>query len=108
MTARLYADRKGWPLKRTRVVVSHDKVDGQTPPDVFRREIAFEGPLDCEQVAKLFEIAEKCPVHRTLEAGSRVETGPLAPAPPPPSPAAVEAAADEHFREMEDACREAG
>jgi putative redox protein len=107
MTARLYADRKGWPLKRTRVVVSHDKVDGQTPPDVFRREIAFEGPLDGEQVAKLFEIAEKCPVHRTLEAGSRVETSPLA-AEPPPSPAAVEAAADEHFRDMEDACREAG
>ena len=54
MTARLYADRKGWPLQRTRVVVSHDKVDGQTPPDVFRREIAFEGPLDREQIARLF------------------------------------------------------
>ena len=106
MTARLYADRKGWPLKRTRVVVSHDKVDGQTPPDVFRREIAFDGPLDAEQIARLFEIAEKCPVHRTLEAGSRVETVPL-PA-DPPSPAAAQAQADEHFRDMDEACRDAG
>ena len=105
MTARLYADRKGWPLKRTRVVVSHDKVDGQTPADVFRREIAFEGPLDAEQVARLFEIAGKCPVHRTLETGSKVETGPL-PA-DPPSPAAAQVAADEHFREMDQACRDA-
>ena len=45
-------------------------------------------------------------MHRTLEAGSRVETVPL-PADPPP-PAVVEAQADEHFREMDEACREAG
>ena len=108
MTVRLYAERKGWPLRRTRVAVSHEKVAGQTPADVFTRRIAFEGPLDAEQVAKLFEIAEKCPVHRTLEGGgSRIETAPLA-ADPPPSPAAVGAGADEHFRDMEKACEEAG
>jgi uncharacterized OsmC-like protein/fermentation-respiration switch protein FrsA (DUF1100 family) len=106
MTTRLYAERKGWPLQRTRVVVSHEKVDGQTPADVFHRQIAFEGPLDADQIARLFEIADKCPVHRTLEAGSRVETTPLAA--DPPSPAAAKAEADEHFREMDAACNEAG
>ena len=108
MTVRLYAERKGWPLQRTRVVVSHEKVDGQTPPDVFHREIGFEGPLDAEQRARLLEIAEKCPVHRTLEAGSRVETTALPADPPAPAPAAVAAQADEHFREMDEACRQAG
>jgi putative redox protein len=105
MTTRLYAERKGWPLKRTRVVVSHEKVDGQTPADVFHRQIGFEGPLEPEQVARLFEIADKCPVHRTLEAGSRVETTPLAAGPPSP---AAEAEADGHFRDMDQTCDEAG
>jgi putative redox protein len=107
MTARLYAERKGWPLTRTRVAVSHEKVAGQTPPDVFRRQIAFVGPLDAEQVARLFEIADKCPVHRSLEGGARIETTPLA-ADPLPDPAAAKAAADEHFCDMDEACREAG
>ena len=106
MTTRLYAERKGWPLKRTRVVVSHEKVDGQTPADVFHRQIGFEGPLDPAQIARLFEIADKCPVHRTLEAGSKVETTPLAA--DPPSPAAARAEADEHFRDMDQTCNEAG
>jgi len=108
MTVRLYAERKGWPLKRTRVVVSHDKVDGQTPPDLFHRQIGFEGPLDAEQTARLLEIAEKCPVHRTLEAGSRVETTSLPADAPPPAPAVAQAQADEHFHEMDEACRAAG
>jgi uncharacterized OsmC-like protein/fermentation-respiration switch protein FrsA (DUF1100 family) len=108
MTVRLYAERKGWPLQRTRVLVSHEKVDGQTPPDVFRREIGFDGPLDAEQRARLLEIAEKCPVHRTLEAGSRVETTSLPAHAPPPAPAVIEAEANDHFNEMDEACRDAG
>jgi putative redox protein len=106
MTARLYAERKGWPLRRTRVAVSHEKVAGQTPPDVFSRQIAFEGPLDPAQIARLFEIADKCPVHRTLEAGAKVETGPLR-ADPPSSAATAKAEADEHFHAMDETCREA-
>jgi hypothetical protein len=47
-------------------------------------------------------------VHRTLEAGSRVETTALPAHPSPPAPAAVEAQADEHFHEMDEACRQAG
>lgn len=106
MTARLYAERKGWPLERTRVVVTHDKVAGQVPPDVFRRQVAFEGPLDAEQTARLMEIVEKCPVHRTLETGSRVETVPLIPT--PVRSGAIGAGADEHFHDMDKASREAG
>jgi putative redox protein len=102
MTARLYAERKGWPLKRTRVAVRHDKLSGQTPPDVFDRRIAFEGPLTPDQTARLFEIADRCPVHKTLEGGAKVVTGPLLTAP------AVKAEADDHFCEMDETCRENG
>jgi len=108
MTVRLYAERKGWPLQRVRVAVRHDKVADQTPADVFDRRIAFEGPLDAEQTAKLFEIAEKCPVHRTLESGARVVTGPLPIPPPATDLAAARGEADEHFRDMDEECRKAG
>ena len=107
MTSRLYAERKGWPLQHTRIVVSHEKVAGQTPPDLFKRQIAFEGPLDAAQIARLFEIADKCPVHQTLEAGAQVVTGPLAADPPAP-PGAARAEPDEHFHEMDQTCRDAG
>ena len=107
MTVRLYAERKGWPLEHVRIVVCHDKVDGQTPPDVFRRRIGFEGPLSAEQIARLFEIADKCPVHRTLEGGSKVETEPLASAPKVPAAAAA-ANAREHFQDMDAECQAAG
>jgi uncharacterized OsmC-like protein len=108
MTLRLYAERKGWPLRRTRVAVRHDKIAGQTPPDLFARQIALEGPLEAEQTAKLFEIADKCPVHRTLEGGSRVTTAPFPQPPPAIDTPAVKAEADEHFQEMDDECRKAG
>jgi len=102
MTLRLYADRKGWPLERVRVAVRHDKLSGQTPPDTFDRKIALEGPLDAEQTARLFEIANRCPVHRTLEGGARVLTGRL-----DGDPGAAKAEPDEHFHAMEATCRKA-
>ncbi len=81
MTIRMYARRKGWPLDHVSVDVSHDKVhaqDAETSKEVridsFRREIRLEGSLDAEQRQRLLEIADKCPVHRTLEAGAKVET----------------------------------
>ena len=81
MTLRMYARRKGWPLHHVSVDVSHDKVHAQdagTPTaaniDLFRRRITVTGELSDEQRQKLLEIADKCPVHRTLEASSRVET----------------------------------
>jgi putative redox protein len=87
MTLRLYADQKQWPLTRTRVAVSHTKDKERKPADLFRRSIALEGPLDDAQRARLLEIAEKCPVHRTLQSGSAIETA-EAPTPIVPSAAA--------------------
>jgi len=108
MTLRLYAERKGWPLRRTRVAVRHDKIAGQVPPDVFTRQIALDGPLGADETARLLEIADKCPVHRTLEGGSRVLTAPFPEPPPDPDDKAVKAEADEHFRDMDAECRKAG
>ena len=108
MTLRLYAERKGWPLTRTRVAVRHDKITGQSPPDTFARQIGLEGPLDAKQTARLFEIADKCPVHRTLEGGSRITTEPFPVPPPAVDERAVAAEADEHFRDMDAECRKAG
>jgi putative redox protein len=75
MTVRMYADRKKWPLEHVSVSLRHDKIhatdceecetrDGKV--DKIEREIALTGPLDDEQRARLLEIADKCPVHRTL------------------------------------------
>ncbi|MEP0070053.1 bifunctional alpha/beta hydrolase/OsmC family protein [Pyruvatibacter sp.] len=80
MTMRLYADRKSIPMERVVVRVGHDRIhvddceecaatDGNTQGqvDVMNREIEVTGALDDEQRRKLMEIADKCPVHRTLE-----------------------------------------
>jgi uncharacterized OsmC-like protein/fermentation-respiration switch protein FrsA (DUF1100 family) len=84
MTIRMYARRKGWPLAHVRVDVSHNKVhaedaasggdSGRDRVDVFARAITLEGPLDDAQRRKLLEIADKCPVHRSLEKGATVKT----------------------------------
>ena len=74
LTLRLYADRKGWPLEAVEAQVSHEVQADATPRDLFRRTVRLTGPLDEEQRARLLEIAERCPVHRTLTAGSRIET----------------------------------
>jgi putative redox protein len=81
MTIRMYARRKGWPLAHVRVDVTHDKVHAQDAAsagedriDRFTREIRLEGPLDAEQRARLREIADRCPVHRTLERRAEIET----------------------------------
>ena len=81
MTVRMYARRKGWPLKHVRVDVNHDKVHAQDADaasggkaDKFVRVIYLEGDLDDEQRARLLEIADRCPVHRTLERSSEIET----------------------------------
>ena len=75
MTLRLYADRKGWPLQRVRVRLRHAKIHAQDCRDCETREgrldeieteVELAGPLDPEQRARLLEIAERCPVHRTL------------------------------------------
>ncbi len=77
MTIRMYARRKGWPLDGISVDVTHDKVHAQDAEtgsgdkiDTWRRRISLKGRLSEEQRERLLEIADKCPVHRTLERSS--------------------------------------
>lgn len=81
MTIRMYARRKKWPLDHVSVDVSHDKVHAQDSEtgsvskiDSFRRVIRLCGDLDADQRARLLEIADRCPVHRSLEHGAQVVT----------------------------------
>ncbi|WNJ98451.1 bifunctional alpha/beta hydrolase/OsmC family protein [Thalassospiraceae bacterium LMO-JJ14] len=75
MTMRMYAERKGWPLKQARVTLRHDKIHAEDCAtcdtekgmvDRIDAEIALSGDLSAEQRQKIFEIAERCPVHQTL------------------------------------------
>lgn len=75
MTLRLYAKRKGWKLEDVRVTLAHDKVHAKDCEDceheeglldVIRKKVEVKGDLTDEQVARLQEIAGRCPVHRTL------------------------------------------
>ncbi|WP_050602097.1 bifunctional alpha/beta hydrolase/OsmC family protein [Ruegeria sp. 6PALISEP08] len=81
MTIRMYARRKNWPLTSVSVDVCHDKVHAQDAGlanegkvDQFRRKIRLTGPLDQAQKQRLLEIADKCPVHRTLEGSAHITT----------------------------------
>jgi putative redox protein len=75
MTLRMYASHKKWPLENVTVHLRHAKKhaedcagcdDSSARVDVIEREIELEGTLDTEQRARLLEIADRCPVHRTL------------------------------------------
>jgi uncharacterized OsmC-like protein len=83
MTVRMYADRKKWPLEDVAVRLSHSKVHADDcaacesdsgKVDVIERELVLEGPLDDEQRAKLMEIADRCPVHRSLHDETHITT----------------------------------
>lgn len=73
MTVRLYATRKAWPLESVTVRVLHRR-EGLESKDRFAREIVLAGELSAEQRRRLLEIANRCPVHETLEKGSDVIT----------------------------------
>lgn len=84
MTLRLYADRKQWPLRHVEVLLRHGRVHASDCAeceakigmvDLIVRDIVLEGDLDEEQRRKLLEIAEKCPVHRTLTGTVKVVSG---------------------------------
>ena len=83
MTVALYARRKQWPLRRVRVQLAHSRVWAQdcaaclTQPahlDRIERVIEFSGDLTEEQRRRLIEIAERCPIHRTLTSGIDIVT----------------------------------
>lgn len=83
MTLRLYAARKKWPLENAHVTLRHDRIHAEDCAacetkagmlDRMTRVIRLDGPLDAEQKARLMEIADKCPVHRTLTSEIRIAT----------------------------------
>ena len=85
MTLRMYADHKGLDVDKVSVSVGHDKVHAddcaecierglEGKVDTFTRHITIEGNLDEAARARMLEIADKCPVHRTLEAQAVIET----------------------------------
>ena len=84
MTLRLYAGRKEWDLQAVRVELSHERVHARdcaeceqqsgSRIDLIRRYIVVTGALDAAQCERLLQIAERCPVHRTLEGGPTILT----------------------------------
>lgn len=83
MTLRMYADRKQWPVEAIRVRLKHGKIHAadcqhcetkEGMVDRIERLIEISGPLEPEQKRRLVEIAERCPVHRTLHSEVLVET----------------------------------
>jgi uncharacterized OsmC-like protein len=87
MTIRMYASRKQWPLQSVSVRLRHEKTypedseNSEKPTakiDRIVREIALSGSLNAEQRQRLLEIANRCPVHRTLMEDKQIVTS-LAP-----------------------------
>jgi putative redox protein len=83
MTMRMYADRKSLPLERVTVTLRHSKIHAEDCAecetkagmlDQIDRVIAMEGNLDADQRQRLMEIADKCPVHRTLTSEIHIVT----------------------------------
>jgi putative redox protein len=83
MTLRLYADRKRWSLHRVSVRLRHAKIHAEDCTDCetkqgmldrIERVISLEGELDPAQRQRLLEIADMCPVHRTLTSEIKIET----------------------------------
>lgn len=83
MTVGMYARRKNWPLEEVRVTLRHSKIHAadcaecetrEGMLDRIERDIHFAGSLTGEQRSRLLEIANKCPVHRTLESEIVIHT----------------------------------
>ena len=83
MTVKMYCDRKKWPLEEIQVHVKYigdhkqevaGCVEGTVKKGKFERLLEVKGDFDEKQYSKILEIANKCPVHRTLEQGVTIET----------------------------------
>ena len=83
MTVGMYARKKNWPLERVTVWLRHSKIYAADCSECETREgmleriervVQLEGPLSAEQRSRLLEIADKCPVHRTLTSEINIRT----------------------------------
>lgn len=83
MTIQMYARRKGWDIANVEVHTSYSKKhaldcenceDESAKIDTFNREIKFSGQLDEKQIKRLLQIADKCPVHKTLHSETQILT----------------------------------
>ncbi len=83
MTLRMYADRKKWPLEHVSVDLEHSRIHASDcdtcetekgKVSQIERVITLQGPLDNEQRARLLEIADRCPVHRTITEDNQIVT----------------------------------
>ena len=83
MTVQMYVKRKGWDLQNIEVHTSHTKVAKQIVEngeqkeikvDTFNREIKLKGNLDDKKIQRMLQIADKCPVHKTLHSAIEVIT----------------------------------
>lgn len=78
ITMRMYADRKGWPLEAVEVSVERlpDQAPegGGKPLPRYQRRLTIAGDLDEAQLARMIQVADRCPVHRALEHGVEIVT----------------------------------
>ncbi len=78
MTLRMYANRKEWPLDGVEVVLNHrkeaDPENSKQKIDVIERSIKIKGVQDEDKVKRLLQIADKCPVHKTLSSQNKIVT----------------------------------
>jgi putative redox protein len=83
MTLQLYARRKEWPLEQVEVSLKHSRIHAEDCEDCvathgkierIERYISLTGKLNEEQRARLLEIAEQCPVHKTLASGVSIKS----------------------------------
>ena len=83
MTIQMYARRKNWKVENVETRVSYSKKyaddcenceDSKAKIDIFEREVFLKGDLDAQQKTRLMEIADKCPVHKTISSSSKITT----------------------------------
>ena len=73
ITLRMYADRKTWPLDEVNVAVNFER-DAESNTSSIKRTIELTGELTEEQKARLMQIADQCPIHKTLSNPITIET----------------------------------